>query len=986
MYRITEKKAVCLLLLTLIYFETGYGLHLKWMTDTSKADVQNLPEASHRRQKREWFVPPIEVRENEDYSAKNTIAEIHSDFKDKKIAVLYKISGPGANEDPKGYFEMDSETGQLKICKIVDREQYPVFPLQAYAKDYRGEDLERILNLTIKIIDVNDNAPVFAKRIFNAEVEELSSILTLITTLHATDADEPNTLNTKLSYFVRHETKMFRVDEASGKIFPGNPYLDREKQAMYNLTVEVRDLAGDRFGNWDKAQLIIRVLDANDNIPFLDKENYEASVEENKANVEVLRIKAHDNDEEFTDNWLVNYTIISGNENGYFTIKTDPITNEGIVILNREVDYEELQNFLLGIVISNKAPYHPSLGKVGVQKPVPLNVKIINVPEGPIFRPKWKVIQVNEDKKTTTINTVVGTYQAVDEDSGLPVKNVTYAKLYDPDNWIDIDPSTAAIKLRKYPDRESPYVVNGTYNTTIVAISTDIPPKTATGTISLQVVDANDNCPQIDQTSLNICEDAQSINITATDLDGDPYAGPFSFKIIDEPEGTVQMWSVGETYGTSMQLVHSQHLWDKINYKVQIQVRDRQGRMCTEKQIVTLQTCKCIDGIHCTDYRKTSSIAFGGAAIGLMILGFLLLLLVPLLLLLCKSASAAAGQKFALIPDVPKESLLPWNKEGAVPQDMEQLSFSTSKFSDKSLQETRVDSDVHRTISKMESGAYVTNFAAKSYAGGRPQVKDDFFFTNGFNARQGTRLTEGSISKGYAERSVARGTLNESFLLKHFTEKACLFVEEDLRKPADNYTTVYCTEETHSPSGSVGCCSFIESNFEDGLLDDLGPKFKTLAEVCTGKEISTDVIINQTGLHQQHSNTSYQNLLPSSLSTSNGIGYYGSSLNKSPLSIHPVLSQSKPTMQTSRKSIAQMVSNSQSAESSSKIAIQNLMLPSHIMQVSQLTPESVFWQNVVDLDGFHGSGSNLRVIGTIPEAAVQQHVLVEHSLAPGTTI
>lgn len=47
----------------------------------------------------------------------------------------------------------------------------------------------------------------------------------------------------------------------------------------------------------------------------------------------------------------------------------------------------------------------------------------------------------------------------------------SYAKAYDPDNWFIIDEETAEIKLTKAPDRESPFLVNGTYIAEIVALT-----------------------------------------------------------------------------------------------------------------------------------------------------------------------------------------------------------------------------------------------------------------------------------------------------------------------------------------------------------------------------------------------------------------------------------------------------------------------------------------------------------------------------------
>lgn len=51
--------------------------------------------------------------------------------------------------------------------------------------------------------------------------------------------------------------------------------------------------------------------------------------------MEVMRIKASDLDLINTDNWRAVFNIEKGNEAGYFTITTDPKTNEGIIMLNK---------------------------------------------------------------------------------------------------------------------------------------------------------------------------------------------------------------------------------------------------------------------------------------------------------------------------------------------------------------------------------------------------------------------------------------------------------------------------------------------------------------------------------------------------------------------------------------------------------------------------------------------------------------------------
>lgn len=56
---------------------------------------------------------------------------------------------------------------------------------------------------------------------------------------------------------------------------------------------------------------------------------------------------------------------------------------------------------------------------------------------------------------------------------------------------------------------------------------------------------------------------------------------------------------------------------------------------------------------------------------------------------------------------------------------------------------------------------------------------------------------------------------------------------------------MYSQEDTESLHGSIGCCSFIEGELDDHFLDDLGLKFRTLAEVCLGRKIDMDVEVEQ---------------------------------------------------------------------------------------------------------------------------------------------
>ncbi len=53
---------------------------------------------------------------------------------------------------------------------------------------------------------------------------------------------------------------------------------------------------------------------------------------------------------------------------------------------------------------------------------------------------------------------------------------------------------------------------------------------------------------------------------------------------------------------------------------------------------------------------------------------------------------------------------------------------------------------------------------------------------------------------------------------------------------AKNEPVVYDYEGNGSPVGSVGCCSILEDKNDLEFLNDLGPKFTTLSEICGGKK------------------------------------------------------------------------------------------------------------------------------------------------------
>uniref|UniRef100_A0A4W3GDC2 Cadherin domain-containing protein n=1 Tax=Callorhinchus milii TaxID=7868 RepID=A0A4W3GDC2_CALMI len=212
-----------------------------------------------------------------------------------------------------------------------------------------------------------------------------------------------------------------------------------------------------------------------------------------------------------------------------------------------------------------------------------------------------------------------GRFPAVSADNGKESEKTTYAKGSDPANWLHIDPATGNISFITVPDRESEYVVNGTYTATILAINNDdVPSTTATGTIVLRVEDTNDNIPIIKNLQPCICDNTKSLSVTAFDPDQSPFGAPFKFTVLDGN------WKIGKTEGNTAELQSLKELWPG-TFKLPVKVEDNQGSGEVHNLDVKVVECTKKQP-DCSLTKLGGGAVLGASAIGLMVLGSLLLL------------------------------------------------------------------------------------------------------------------------------------------------------------------------------------------------------------------------------------------------------------------------------------------------------------------------------------------------------------------------
>lgn len=87
--------------------------------------------------------------------------------------VMYLLSGEGATS----IFTIDEQTGDIHAIKRLDREQQASYSLRAQVRDRNSHRLlEPESQFTIKVQDINDNAPRFLDGPYAARVPERSPV------------------------------------------------------------------------------------------------------------------------------------------------------------------------------------------------------------------------------------------------------------------------------------------------------------------------------------------------------------------------------------------------------------------------------------------------------------------------------------------------------------------------------------------------------------------------------------------------------------------------------------------------------------------------------------------------------------------------------------------------------------------------------------------------------------------------------------------
>ncbi|XP_058402380.1 cadherin-related family member 2 isoform X2 [Diceros bicornis minor] len=219
----------------------------------------------------------------------------------------------------------------VRAPSLVDYETQTVMLVQVVATDSVSGNAS-VASVTIHLRDINDHTPTFPHSVYNLSVFEHSTKGFVVTdSIHALDPDTGEGGRITYSLLPGNGVDVFEVDPDSGTVtVRDSELLDREKQAVYYLTLQATD-GGGLSGS---TTLQIFLLDVNDNEPVVSG-SYSIFVQEEKDNVSVT-IQAQDNDQPETNNSLLHFSLLAGPYSHNFSVDPDDGTLRNLVPLDRE--------------------------------------------------------------------------------------------------------------------------------------------------------------------------------------------------------------------------------------------------------------------------------------------------------------------------------------------------------------------------------------------------------------------------------------------------------------------------------------------------------------------------------------------------------------------------------------------------------------------------------------------------------------------------
>ncbi|XP_060035061.1 protocadherin-18 isoform X2 [Erinaceus europaeus] len=415
---------------------------------------------------------------------------------------------------------VDEDSGEISIGSKIDREQlcqknwncsieFDVITLPT-------EHLQ-LFHIEVEVLDINDNAPQFARALIPIDISESAAVGTRIPLDSASDPDVGD--NSLHSYslsdndFFSIEVRT-RTDGAKYAELVVIRELDRELRASYELQLTASDSGvPQRSGS---SLLKISISDSNDNSPAFEEPSYTIQLLESlPVGTLLLDLNATDPDEGANGKILYSFSshvsprIIE-------TFQIDP--ENGHLTLFKPVDYELTKSYEIDVQAQD-------LGPNSIPAHCKIIIKVVDVNDN---RPEININLMSPGKEEISyifegdpVDTFVALVRVQDRDSGL--NGEVLCRLHGHGHF----------KLQKTYENNYLILTNASldrekrseYSLTVIAEDKGTPSLSSIKHFTVQIQDVNDNSPHFQRSRYefaiaeNNSPGAYITTVTATDPD-----------------------------------------------------------------------------------------------------------------------------------------------------------------------------------------------------------------------------------------------------------------------------------------------------------------------------------------------------------------------------------------------------------------------------------------------------------------------------------
>ncbi|XP_036798734.1 protocadherin alpha-C2 isoform X8 [Oncorhynchus mykiss] len=391
----------------------------------------------------------------------------------------------------KKYLDVNKETGELYIVEKMDREYLCPAKTSCFLKmEAIIENPQRIFYIEIEIMDINDNAPHFRRDTINLDISEATQGGERFSVNNAVD---PDVGSNSVKTYLLSENEHFTIEIQTGR--DGSKFadlilkrvLDREQQAVHNLILTAED--GGVPARSGTASIVVRVLDTNDNAPKFDKDNYKIDIMENSPiGSLVVKLNATDLDEGTNSEILYSYSLYTS-EKTQQTFHLNP--NNGEITVKEMVNYEDFRIYDMEVIATDK-------GSNSLTGQCKLTVLVTDMNDNhPEISIKSFQSPVKED---IAVDTVIAVVSVSDKDSGdngiVDIRiadKLPFALRESSDNYYELVVSQP-LDREKVPEYEITFTVTDRGSPTL----------SDNETMTLELLDVNDNVPQFPQSFYTI--------------------------------------------------------------------------------------------------------------------------------------------------------------------------------------------------------------------------------------------------------------------------------------------------------------------------------------------------------------------------------------------------------------------------------------------------------------------------------------------------